>query len=258
MKVNGKEEHIQVEDTDMGSSTHIKVLERLRHGRTNSASEISLLQQCFAETVGTGMIVITGVGVVNSAVFTAAQQGLWQVAVVWGFGVSLAILMTGAVSGAHLNPAVSLAFALLRPEEFPIRKLLPYWLAQLSGGIIASAVNLAIYGSVIDAYENRLGITRGSSESELSAMAFGEYFPNPQFKFAQTIDANDTSALLQPSDSLGWSSTTVSAFGSFGIEAWGTGILMLVILAVSDERNSVMKQKDMVRTKTTSYFVCSR
>lgn len=249
-----KKESIEVPGGSMDGSTYMKVLEKLRGGSVKDATEILLLQQCVAEAVGTGIIVITGVGVVNSAVFTAAQSGLWQVAVVWGFGVTLAILTTAAVSGAHLNPAVSLAFALLRPEDFPPRKLLPYWLAQILGGIIASAINLAIYGTVIDAYEARLGIIRGSPESELSAMAFGEYFPNPEFKFAKNIDVNDTSALLQPKDSLGWSPNTISAFGSFGIEAWGTAILMFVILAVTDDRNTTMKQKDMVSSGSKQFL----
>ena len=67
-----------------------------------------------------------GTGSVAAAVLTGAQVGLWQVAVVWGFGVALAIYCSAAASGAHLNPAVSLAFALWRPDGFPRRRVLPY------------------------------------------------------------------------------------------------------------------------------------
>jgi hypothetical protein len=61
-------------------------------------------------------------GSVAAAVLTGAQLGLWQVAVVWGFGVALAIYCSVGLSGARLNPAVSLAFALLRPASFPARR----------------------------------------------------------------------------------------------------------------------------------------
>jgi glycerol uptake facilitator protein len=57
------------------------------------------------------------------------------VAVVWGFGVTIAIYCSAALSGAHLNPAVSLTFALLRPDSFPRARLLPYCLAQLAGAV---------------------------------------------------------------------------------------------------------------------------
>ena len=92
-----------------------------------------LFYRCVAELVGTWLMVFVGTSVVAAAVLAGAQAGLWQVAVVWALGVSTAIYLTGAVSGAHLNPAVSLAFALFRPRDFPIRLLLPYWVSQLAG-----------------------------------------------------------------------------------------------------------------------------
>src|SRR5205085_9432199 len=82
------------------------------------------------EVLGTLLLVLFGTGSVACAVLTGALQGLWQVAVVWGFGVTLAIYCSAALSGAHLNPAVSLAFALWRADRFPRRRLVPYWLAQ--------------------------------------------------------------------------------------------------------------------------------
>jgi glycerol uptake facilitator protein len=78
------------------------------------------------EVLGTFLMVLFGTGSVACAVLTGALQGLWQVAVVWGFGVTIAIYCSASLSGAHLNPAVSLAFALLRPSGFPRQRLLPY------------------------------------------------------------------------------------------------------------------------------------
>ena len=85
------------------------------------------------EVLGTFLLVLFGTGSVACAVLTGALQGLWQVAVVWAFGVTIAIYCSAALSGAHLNPAVSLAFALLSPRSFPLERLLPYVLAQLAG-----------------------------------------------------------------------------------------------------------------------------
>src|SRR4051812_31597252 len=97
------------------------------------------------EVVGTFLLVLFGTGSVACAVLTGAHQGLWQVAVVWGFGVTIAIYCSAGLSGAHLNPAVSLAFAVLRPGSFPRRRLVPYWAAQLGGAILAGLVVWAVF-----------------------------------------------------------------------------------------------------------------
>src|SRR3954464_12781625 len=98
------------------------------------------------EVLGTFLLVLFGTGSVACAVLTGALQGLWQVAVVWGFGVAIAIYCSAALSGAHLNPAVSLAFALFRADRFPPARVLPYWLAQLAGAIAAGLVVWALFG----------------------------------------------------------------------------------------------------------------
>jgi glycerol uptake facilitator protein len=90
---------------------------------------------------------------VTSQVITGAQVGLWQMAVVWGFGVTLAIYTTRAASGAHLNPAMSLAFAWRRPETFPWSRLFPYWGAQMAGAFLAAATLYACYSPFIQRFE---------------------------------------------------------------------------------------------------------
>ena len=106
-----------------------------------------------AEIVGTFLLVLFGTGAVASAVLTGAMSGLWQVAVVWGFGVTLAIYATASVSGAHLNPAVTLALAIVRPREFPFGRVLPYWVAQFTGAVLAGAVVLATFGPFLARFE---------------------------------------------------------------------------------------------------------
>ena len=181
----------------------------------------SALRIYSAEVVGTFLLVLFGTGSVAAAVVTGAQVGVWQVAVVWGFGVTLAIYATAAISGAHLNPAVSPAMAIFRPSEFPRQRLLPYWGAQLTGAILAGLVILAIFGSFIDRFELDHGLVRGEAGSQASAMMFGEYFPNP------AVFGTDAAAF-----------ELVSPFAAAAVEAFGTGVLVFLIFALVDRRNA--------------------
>jgi Major intrinsic protein len=136
-----------------------------------------MVREMIAEFIGTFLIVQIGTGSVMSAIFTDSLVGLFQIASVWIIAVTVAICTTASISGAHLNPAVSLAFALVRPsEEFNWRKVLPYSMAQLAGAVTGSAVNLLLYASSIAAFENANSIVRASSSGLASARAFGEYF----------------------------------------------------------------------------------
>ena len=136
-----------------------------------------LVREMIAEFIGTFLIVQIGTGSVMSAIFTNSLVGLFQIASVWIIAVTIAICTTASVSGAHLNPAVSLAFALVRPSEaFNWRKVLPYSVAQLAGAISGSAVNLLLYASSIATFETTNSIVRASPSGLASARAFGEYF----------------------------------------------------------------------------------
>ena len=173
------------------------------------------------EVIGTFLMVLFGIGSVACAVLTGALQGLWQVAVVWGFGVTIAIYCSAALSGAHLNPAVSLAFALLRPHGFPRSRLLPYCLAQLGGAILAGLVVWAVFAPFLARFELQEGLIRGAPGSERAAMIFGEYFPNP----AVFGTAPEAAALVSP-------------LAAMLVEALGTAILVLVIFAFTDPENA--------------------
>jgi len=132
-----------------------------------------------AEAVGICILVTFGLGTVCAAISTGAQVGLWQVSVVWGFGLALAIYTCGSVSGGHFNPAVSLSFALLRPEAFPLIHLLPYWIAQLIGAIVGGAINLLIFNNAFKAMEKRGGYERGDPASVMTVGGWAGVFPSP-------------------------------------------------------------------------------
>ena len=181
-----------------------------------------------AETIGAFLLVLFGTGVVAAAVITGAHVGLWQVAAVWGFGVALAIYATAAISGAHLNPAVSLAFAIFRRSEFPFGRMLAYWGAQLAGAALAGLVVLALFGPFIERFEQANGYIRGMPGSQHSAMIFGEYFPDPNI-----IGVDEAARAL------------MSAPMAAVVEGLGTAILALVIFSLSDRRNAALPNKGL-------------
>src|SRR3954466_8441945 len=103
------------------------------------------------EFFGTFLLVFFGCGSVATAVLTGAQAGIFQVAIVWGIGIATAIYLTASLSGAHLNPAVTIAFATW--GGFSWRMVPRYMAAQLVGALIASVVLYAVYHGKLIAYE---------------------------------------------------------------------------------------------------------
>ena len=172
------------------------------------------------ELIGTYLMVMIGTSSVAAAAIAGAQMGVWQVAVVWTLGVSLAIYATANISGAHLNPAVTLAFAIFRREDFDYRLIPIYWIAQLIGSIFAGLTVLGMFGPAIARFEAESGIVRGAAGSQRSAMVFGEYFPNPAIYGTETAGA------------------IISPLGALFVEGFGTAILALSIFVLTDKRNT--------------------
>lgn len=168
---------------------------------------------------------LSGTALTAASVTTGAQVGLWQVAAPNAFGVMLAIYSTWWISGAHLNPAVTLAIAVNRRAEFPARWILPFWGAQLLGAVVGGAITLAVFAPFLDHYEALHNIVRGSPESVVTAMSFGLYAPNPGL-FPPGMGPNGSPSGL------------VSTASAFFTEMWATALLISVIFAVSDSRNT--------------------
>lgn len=170
-----------------------------------------------AEFLGTFVLILFGIGSVAVAVAGLPGSGRqvvdfgpanWLI-IAWGWGLAVVfgVYVAGGISGAHLNPAVTLGFAVRR--DFPWRKVLPYWLAQVVGAFVAAALVYACYRWAIDASIAAAGETRKTSLSTYSIFATfpAEYFGD-------------------------------SWWGPLLDQIVGTGILLLVICALIDTRNT--------------------
>ena len=173
-----------------------------------------LLRELFAEALGTGLIVGWGTGAVMSAVVAGALTDLFSIAAVWTLAVTLAIATTATISGAHLNPAMTLSFCLWR--NFPLCKVLPYVMAQLTGGVAASSLLYFLYANQIVAFEAAQGIVRSAVDSTAVATAkcFGEYYLAP-----------------------------ISAVQAFAAEAVGTAVLAFCVFALTHPKNETTINK---------------
>jgi len=170
-----------------------------------------LTKEFKGETLGTFLLVLFGCGSVAVSVLFNAHQGLMQIALAWGIGVTLAIYLTRHLSNAHLNPAVTLAMVI--SKRMPVRKLPVYLIAQFLGAFLAGLAIFILFSPSISAYESAHTIVRGSAESVQTAKMFGEYYAAP----------GSTAVVSMP----------LAIFA----EALGTGLLILMIFALTEGSN---------------------
>src|SRR5437763_4711511 len=116
------------------------------------------LGEAIAEFFGTMVLILFGDGCMATfALFTNLNgpsgaatpfANEWPVIIFgWGFAVMLGIYVAGAISGAHINPAVT--FALASRGKFPWSKVLPYWGAQARGAFVAAAILYFVYQAAL-------------------------------------------------------------------------------------------------------------
>lgn len=164
------------------------------------------MRELAAEFLGTFVLIVFGVAVVAQVVLSARANGDYlSINLGWGFAVTMGVYVAGGVSGGHLNPAVTLALAVHR--GFPWRKVIPYSLAQIAGAFVASAV---VYLTYFDALNHFDGGMRQVTGSHATAGIWATY---PQ-------------EFLQPFP------------GGLVDQIVGTALLVLVIFALSDPKNS--------------------
>jgi glycerol uptake facilitator protein len=165
----------------------------------------SLVAELIAEFLGTFVLIVFGTGVVAMVVLFPAKNpgelihgGYTNITLGWGLAVTMGIYVAGKISGAHLNPAVTLALAVFR--GFPWKKVLPYSIAQTAGAFVAAAL---VYWNYLPAFRQM------DPQLERTAGVFTTF---PAFP-----------AVLQ---------------AGFLDQVIGTALLLLLILAITDEFNA--------------------
>ena len=163
----------------------VQTLPRRAAWRATTAGEL------LAEALGTFILICFGDGVVAMAVAALNQSGRGtQIFVAsgdwliigwgWGLAVAFAVWVAGGISGAHINPAVTLAFAARR--GFPWRKVPGYIAAQVVGAFLGALLVYVVYKAAIDSYEHANHITRGAANSVPTYSIFAtfpaKYFGN--------------------------------------------------------------------------------
>ncbi|MDD4991155.1 MAG: aquaporin [Paludibacter sp.] len=161
------------------------------------------------EFLGTFILVLFGCGSVAVSVLFNGYQGILQIALVWGIGVTLAIYLTRHLCCAHLNPAVSIAMVI--SKRMSADRLPAYIIAQILGAFVAGLTVYILFSSSISSFEQTQNIIRGSEESAKIAKMFGEYY---------NIGGHGIGMLL-----------------AMAAEAFGTFILLLMIFALTEGCN---------------------
>ena len=175
---------------------------------TTALQQPTLTGQCVAEFLGTALMIFFGTGCVAALKVAGATFGLWEICIIWGMAVSMAIYLSAGVSGAHLNPAVSIALSIFAGFE---KKKLPFYIvAQIAGAFCGAGLVYLLYISLFFEYEHAHNMVRGSLASLELASVFSTY-PNPAISVGQ--------AAL--------------------VEVVITAILMGVIMSLTDDNNGL-------------------
>jgi len=164
-------------------------------------------REMLAEFLGTFVLIVFGVGVVAQTVLSKQTAGsALSINIAWGLAVTMGCYVAAGVSGAHLNPAVTLAAAVHR--KFPWAKVLPYVIAQFAGAFVASAVVYVTYREALTAFDGGVRHVTG----DLGTAGIWATYPRA---FLSTFP------------------------GGFVDQVVGTALLVLVIFGVTDSRNSM-------------------
>jgi glycerol uptake facilitator protein len=163
-----------------------------------------MLPELIAEFAGTLILILFGNGVVAMVVLFGTgvpgeivNGGFTNITFAWGLGVTMGCYVAGRISGAHLNPAVTLSLAVFR--DFPWRKVAPYTVAQTLGAFCAAALVYWNYLPAFQAADPNLDHTAG---------IFTTFPKFPAVPFAGLLD-----------------------------QTIGTALLLFLVLAITDDRN---------------------
>jgi glycerol uptake facilitator protein len=164
----------------------------------------TLVAELVAEFLGTFVLILFGTGVVAMVVLFPTRNagevihgGFTNITLGWGLAVTMGIYIAGKISGAHLNPAVTLAVAVFR--KFPWSKVIPYTIAQTAGAFFAASL---VYWNYLPAFR------QVDPNLEKTAGVFTTFPAFPEMPQAGFLD-----------------------------QFIGTALLVLLIFAITDEYN---------------------
>lgn len=163
------------------------------------------MREALAEFFGTAILITFGCGVVAQTVLSGNGAGSpLGIHLCWGFAVILGVYASAGVSGAHLNPAVTLALAVRR--GFPWQRVGPYVIAQVLGAMVGAAIVYLTYRDAMAAFDGGLRQVAGPQGT---AGIFATY-----------------------------PAAYLSLLGGFVDQVVGTALLVAMVFALSDERNA--------------------
>ncbi len=196
-----------------------------------AVAEDSWTKKYLGEVLGTFVLVFLGDSFVAYAVAGNAgfNAGLLGAGFFWGFAVTLAIYSAGAVSGAHLNPAVTLALALRR--GFPWAKVPGYVVSQLVGAFIAAVGVSFVWNGIIVHYENVKNIVRSGANGIESGLIYSANWPHPLL-VGHGVSSPQLPAPNHGADALSQVPWIVGA----GTEIIITALLVITILGIIEDR----------------------
>lgn len=164
----------------------------------------NLLAELIAEFLGTMVLILFGNGVVAMVVLfghsvpgEVVNGGYTNITLAWGLAVTMGVYVAGRISGAHINPAVTITLAAFR--GFPWRKVIPYSIAQTAGAFVAAAL---VFWNYHPAF------LRADPQLDHTAGVFTTFPAFPEILSAGLLD-----------------------------QTIGTALLLLMIFAITDERN---------------------
>uniref|UniRef100_A0A832ATZ8 MIP family channel protein n=1 Tax=Desulfurella acetivorans TaxID=33002 RepID=A0A832ATZ8_DESAE len=184
----------------------------------------SIWAEMLAEFLGTAVLLAFGAGVVAVAVVGLTESGrtlvIFQGAggwllITWGWAMAVVfgVYVAGGVTGAHLNPAVTLSFAV--KGDFPWKKVIPYWIAETAGAFTGAAIVYLDYYKAINAWNAAHKVVSYASSGGATTFSIFATFP------AQYFGSNMVGPLID--------------------QIIGTFFLLLFILAVIDSRNLAVR-----------------
>ncbi|MDR1167102.1 MAG: aquaporin [Deltaproteobacteria bacterium] len=171
-----------------------------------SASKPSNFSVYLAEFFGTFVFLLCGIGCVASLKLAGATYSQWDISIAWGLAVAMGVYLCAAISGAHLNPSVTVALAIF--GCFDKRKVIPYIVAQMLAGFLAALVAYLLFYNLF-----ALKLAEAGADPAARTALVGVFctFPNPNISFIQ----------------------------AFMVEFVITAILMALIMALTDDGNGV-------------------